>query len=430
MICPNCGQETSGKFCPQCGSPLDQKQTQEQAESIHAQETQEMPVDAAPTEPIAAENASVAVQVDQPVEAQGVYGDPVQAPYGQPEAQQSPYGRPEAQQSLYGQPEAQPEAQQAPYGQAQPMYGAASQGMSPQPEKQPWYGKTWVIVLFLLLFWPVGIVLMWLKSCKWAKGAKIGVTVALAVLLIGSITFSVMAFNQVMNAVQNTPARSSSVSTASSASKSSSSSSTSSKSSSASGSTKSGGSSGNSAITTECIDSSGNPSLYAISQLDGKALGDLLENYIGYSWNSAEGGWVYSKDNTVVAVINQSSTLGKSDIEKLAAAGGDTPVVYVMTAAGISTLQQALNAGNVVVEDTFTQADGSGAAVFYGPNMQEMMVIGTPDSDGTNYGNFSMLIFNRKAFESGLASEKLGAGSQGMTMEQLWETMTGKKLNN
>ena len=156
----------------------------------------------------------------------------------------------------------------------------------------------------------------------------------------------------------------------------------------------------------------------------------MLEDYIGYSWNASEGGWVYSGDNTVVAVMNQSSTLGKSDIEKIAAAGGDTPTMYVVTVAKITTLDQALSEGNVVVEDRFTQTDGSGAAVFYGPNMKEMMVIGTPDTDGTNYGNFSMLIFNRKAFESGLAAEKLGAGSQGMTMEQFWETMTGKKLNN
>lgn len=422
MICPNCGQESSGKFCPQCGSPLEQEQVQVQTEPIQAQETQEVPADAAPTEPIVAESASETTQAAQPGDSQGVYGEPVQSQYAQPEPQQSPYGQPETQQAQ--------QAQQTPYGQAQPVYGATPQGMPPQPETQPWYGKTWVIVLFLLLFWPVGIVLMWLKSCKWAKGAKIGVTVALAVLLIGSISISVMAFNQVMNAVQNTPTRSSSVSRPSSTSKSSNASSSSSKGSSASSSTKSGSSQSNSAITADCIDSSGNPSLYAISQLDGKALEDLLENHIGYAWNSAESGWVFSKDNTVVAVINQSSTLGKSDVEKLAAAGGDTPVVYVVTASGISTLKQALNEGNVVVEDTFTQTDGSGAAVFYGPNMQEMMVIGTPDSDGTNYGNFSMLIFNRKAFESGLASEKLGAGSQGMTMEQLWESMTGRKLNN
>ena len=156
----------------------------------------------------------------------------------------------------------------------------------------------------------------------------------------------------------------------------------------------------------------------------------MLEEHIGYVWDNSEGGWVYSKDNTVFAVMNQTSTLGKSDIEKLSAAGGDTPLVYVATLAGIKTLDQALNEGHVVVEDKVIQSDGSGVAVFYGPNMQEMMVVGSPDTNNTNYGNFSLLVFNRKAFESGLASEKLGAGSQGMSMEQFWQTMTGKTLNN
>ena len=55
-------------------------------------------------------------------------------------------------------------------------------------EKQHWYGKTWVIVLFLLLFWPVGIALMWAKSCKWDLATKLAVTIFLVVFLVWRIS--------------------------------------------------------------------------------------------------------------------------------------------------------------------------------------------------------------------------------------------------
>ena len=40
-----------------------------------------------------------------------------------------------------------------------------------------WYQKTWVIVLFLIFFWPVGIFLTW-KFSTWTKNTKIAVSVA------------------------------------------------------------------------------------------------------------------------------------------------------------------------------------------------------------------------------------------------------------
>lgn len=43
-----------------------------------------------------------------------------------------------------------------------------------------WYQKTWVIILFLIIFWPVGLVFMW-KS-NWNKITKIIVTIVIAML--------------------------------------------------------------------------------------------------------------------------------------------------------------------------------------------------------------------------------------------------------
>ncbi len=60
--------------------------------------------------------------------------------------------------------------------------------MPPKPES-PWYGKTWVIILFLIFIWPVGIILMWMKSCTWEKAIKIVVSVLYALSIAASIFF-------------------------------------------------------------------------------------------------------------------------------------------------------------------------------------------------------------------------------------------------
>lgn len=44
-----------------------------------------------------------------------------------------------------------------------------------------WYQKTWVIILFLIIFWPVGLFFMW-KS-NWNKIAKIVITVFIAMIV-------------------------------------------------------------------------------------------------------------------------------------------------------------------------------------------------------------------------------------------------------
>lgn len=44
-----------------------------------------------------------------------------------------------------------------------------------------WYQKTWVIILFLIIFWPVGLFFMW-KS-NWSKIAKIVITAFIAMIV-------------------------------------------------------------------------------------------------------------------------------------------------------------------------------------------------------------------------------------------------------
>lgn len=48
---------------------------------------------------------------------------------------------------------------------------------------EKWYAKTWVIVLFLIFFFPVGLFLMW-RYKEWRKVTKIVITVIIAPMAI------------------------------------------------------------------------------------------------------------------------------------------------------------------------------------------------------------------------------------------------------
>lgn len=53
----------------------------------------------------------------------------------------------------------------------------------PEPKKEGVSTKTWFVVLFLIIFWPVGLYLMWSRK-KFTKVARIVITVVIGVLFV------------------------------------------------------------------------------------------------------------------------------------------------------------------------------------------------------------------------------------------------------
>ena len=49
-----------------------------------------------------------------------------------------------------------------------------------------WYQRTWAIILFLIIFFPVGLFLMW-KYSNWSKIAKGVVTGFFALILVSNM---------------------------------------------------------------------------------------------------------------------------------------------------------------------------------------------------------------------------------------------------
>lgn len=59
---------------------------------------------------------------------------------------------------------------------------------------QKWYEQTWVIVLFLIFIWPIGLFLMW-RFADWSKAAKVIVTIIVATLWTLWIVLIMIAIN-------------------------------------------------------------------------------------------------------------------------------------------------------------------------------------------------------------------------------------------
>ena len=56
----------------------------------------------------------------------------------------------------------------------------------PSPSSSTWYTKTWVIILFLIFLWPVGLFLMWKHKKSWKKITKILVTIFILIIALHS----------------------------------------------------------------------------------------------------------------------------------------------------------------------------------------------------------------------------------------------------
>lgn len=53
-------------------------------------------------------------------------------------------------------------------------------------QKEKWYQKSWVVILFLLFIWPVGLFLMWKYKNNWTKIAKIIITILVVLCVLYS----------------------------------------------------------------------------------------------------------------------------------------------------------------------------------------------------------------------------------------------------
>jgi hypothetical protein len=72
--------------------------------------------------------------------------------------------------------------------------GAAWQSSTATAEPRRSHEPTWVVVLALILFFPIGLALVWRQP--WREGAKFGITVAVSMLLLGGAVASAVTLHE------------------------------------------------------------------------------------------------------------------------------------------------------------------------------------------------------------------------------------------
>lgn len=183
-FCPNCGKEVNSNFCPYCGFDLTK---------IKLNETV--------TEPSAAETPAPETPVEEtPVISFGT------------EQQAGPADTDPAPDFSFGSEQPQSESAQdftfeTPQPEPDPVpgfdFGSQTQDtqqnyntyyIPPEPQKEPVTQRTWFVILFLLIFWPLGLFFMW-KGKKFSKVARIIITAVVGVLFIINIIGIVAGFN-------------------------------------------------------------------------------------------------------------------------------------------------------------------------------------------------------------------------------------------
>ena len=55
--------------------------------------------------------------------------------------------------------------------------------------KENWYEKTWVIVLFLILLFPIGVIMMWQNKYEWENKNKKVITIIGSILFVFALIF-------------------------------------------------------------------------------------------------------------------------------------------------------------------------------------------------------------------------------------------------
>lgn len=169
-FCPNCGKEVNSKFCPYCGCEISKVIVEDPADTAPVIETPaaDIPEQEAPAE-------------DIPVISFGS-GDQQTA---QPESEEAvPDFSTEPAPDFHAEPAPGFNFDPAPAQEPQQNYNTYY--IPPEHQKESVTHKTWFIVLFLILFWPLGLFFMW-RAKKFSKAARIIITVIIGILFILNI---------------------------------------------------------------------------------------------------------------------------------------------------------------------------------------------------------------------------------------------------
>ena len=168
-------------------------------------------------------------------------------------------------------------------------------------------------------------------------------------------------------------------------------------------------------------DSAWNPTLYAITELSGAELTDLLEEY-NYAWDEDISAWVFD-DESMFMVTGVSGELSKSQIEKLPKGSAGELVAIGLYFPNYKTPASAFEnlAKDVFVEDSFDLGTFH-LAIVQNSASDRYLTLLIDDFDGQ-----MMLVFTENSISKGLFEELIGIDG-GSSIDDVWELITGKTI--
>ena len=166
-------------------------------------------------------------------------------------------------------------------------------------------------------------------------------------------------------------------------------------------------------------DTEWNPTLYALLELSGTEMQDLLSDY-NFSWDKASNTWTAS-DGSQFGAYGSNGLIGKDDIAALPQGAAGQANAYGLTVEGYSTPTAAFNAltGDLVTEDMYGD-DKAFFAVVYGPSMVRHLVAVTE----TDTNEQTFLVFTEESIAQGVFESIVGTNI-GATMDEAWQAITG-----
>ena len=169
-------------------------------------------------------------------------------------------------------------------------------------------------------------------------------------------------------------------------------------------------------------DSDYNPTVYALVELTGKEVSDLLDSY-GFSWDGDEDAWV-AGDGTIFGETDGSKLLDKAEIEKLPKGAAGEPVIMCLIVEGYDTPKAAYQAlkGELVAEQYY-EGDDTIAAVVYGPSMVRYLLLVGEGGSG-DAGEQMVCLATEASITSGALSTLVGQ-DVGSTLDEVWQSLVG-----
>ena len=177
------------------------------------------------------------------------------------------------------------------------------------------------------------------------------------------------------------------------------------------------------AFDPACTDALGNPTLFALLELPGDDLQDLLEQQ-GFKWSDDASTWISNK-GALFGALDAGGNLAMRDIDRLPAGAADTAIILMLTSKGYASPADAFAqlAAQVTVEQEYSDEGAVFSVVSSQKGVRYFVVI-----TDTGASEQTTLVYTEEAIAQGLFKDTIGIDA-GATIDEVWSTITGSGRN-